>query len=83
MRASPEPTIYGVNVSALKTGSRGAQVRLFVDALPAKVAVADLDLGAGIKVNRIVSSGGGEIVADVDVASDAVFGKRDAEVRPI
>jgi quinohemoprotein amine dehydrogenase len=78
MRASQEPTIYGVNVSALKTGSKGAQVRLFVDALPAKVAVADLDLGAGIKVNRIVSSGAGEVVAEVDVAADAVFGKRDA-----
>ena len=79
MRASPEPTIYGVNVSALKTGSKGAQVRLFVDSLPAKVSVADLDLGAGIKVNRIVSSGAGEIVAEVDVAADAVFGKRDAK----
>ena len=78
MRASQEPTIYGVNVSALKTGSKGAQVRLFVDALPAKVAVADLDLGAGIKVNRIVSSGAGEVVAEVDVAADAVSGKRDA-----
>jgi quinohemoprotein amine dehydrogenase len=78
MRASQEPTIYGVNVSALKTGSKGAQVRLFIDALPAKVTVADLDLGAGIKVNRIVSSGAGEVVAEVDVAADAVFGKRDA-----
>jgi quinohemoprotein amine dehydrogenase len=78
MRASQEPTIYGVNVSALKTGSKGAQVRLFVDALPAKVTVADLDLGAGIKVNRIVSSGASEVVAEVDVAADAVSGKRDA-----
>jgi len=78
MRASAEPAIYGVNVTALKTGSKGAQVRLFVDSLPAQVSVADLDLGAGIKVNRIVSSGAGEVVADVDVAADAVFGKRDA-----
>src|SRR5579872_2242146 len=30
VRASSEPTIYGVNLSALKTGSRGALVRLFV-----------------------------------------------------
>jgi quinohemoprotein amine dehydrogenase len=78
MRASPEPTIYGVGVSALKTGTTGAQVRLFVDALPAKVSVSDVDLGAGIKVNRIISSAAGEIVAEVDVASDAVSGKRDA-----
>jgi quinohemoprotein amine dehydrogenase len=79
MRASPEPTIYGVNVSALKAGSKGAQVRLFVDSLPAQVAVGDLDLGAGINVTRIVSSGAGELVAEVDVAADAVSGKRDAK----
>ena len=79
MRASPEPTIYGVSVSALKTGSKGAQVRLFVDSLPAQVAKADLDLGAGVTVNRIVSSGSGEVVADVDVAADAFSGKRDAK----
>ncbi len=79
LRASAEPTVYGVNVSALKTGSKGAQVRLFVDSLPAKVAVGDVDFGAGIKVNRIVSSGAGEVVAEVDVAPDAVFGKRDAK----
>jgi quinohemoprotein amine dehydrogenase len=78
MRASAEPTIYGVNVTALKTGTKNAQVRLFVDSLPKQVAVADLDLGAGIKINRIVSSGAGEVVAEVDVAADAVSGKRDA-----
>jgi len=78
MRASPEPTIYGVNISALKTGSKGTQVRLFVDNAPARAVVADLDLGAGIKVNRIVSSGSGEVVVEVDVAADAVSGKRDA-----
>jgi quinohemoprotein amine dehydrogenase len=79
MRASAEPTIYGVNVSALKTGSKGAQVRLFVDSLPAQVSAGDVDFGAGIKVNRIVSSSAGEVVAEVDVAPDAVFGKRDAK----
>ena len=79
LRASAEPTVYGVNVSALKTGSKGAQVRLFVDSLPAQVSAGDLDFGAGIKVNRIVSSGAGEVVAEVDVAPDAVFGKRDAK----
>jgi quinohemoprotein amine dehydrogenase len=79
MRASPEPTIYGTNVSALKAGSQGAQVKLFVDSLPAQVAVTDIDLGAGIKVNRVVSSAAGEVVAEVDVAADAVSGKRDAK----
>ena len=50
-----------------------------MDSLPAQVAVADIDLGAGIKVNRIVSSGAGELVAEVDVAADAVSGKRDVK----
>jgi quinohemoprotein amine dehydrogenase len=81
MRASAEPTIYAVNVSALKMGTKVAQVRLFVHALPAQAAVEDVDLGAGIKVNRIVSQREGEVVVEVDVASDAVSGKRDARFR--
>ena len=81
VRASAEPTIYGVSISALKTGSKGARVGLFVNALPPQVTVADVDLGAGIKVNRIVSGGAGDIVVEVDVAADAVSGKRDARFR--
>lgn len=81
IRATAEPTIYGTSVSALKSGSKGTRVHLFIDNVPTQVTVADLDLGSGIKVNRIVSSGAGELVADIDVAADAVSGKRDVSFR--
>ena len=37
-------------------------------------------MGAGVKVNRIVSHSKTELVADVDVAAEAVSGQRDVEL---
>ena len=45
--------------------------------MPAQIAPADLDFGTGVTVRRIVSHTPAEIVAEVDVAADAVPGKRD------
>ena len=80
-RATSDPVLVSVNKSALKTGSQANQVRLFGDNLPAQIAVSDLDFGSGVTVRRIVSHTPGEIVAEVDVAADAVPGKRDIAVR--
>ncbi len=80
-RASGEPALVGVDRSSLRTGSQAARVHLFGDNLPAQVAPPDLDFGSGVTVRRIVSSGGGELVAEVDVAANAVPGKRDVSFR--
>jgi quinohemoprotein amine dehydrogenase len=80
-RSSSDPTLLGVDHPALKTGSQGVRIRLIGDALPAQVAPADLDLGTGVTVRRIVSHNGTEIVAEVDVASGAVSGKRDVALK--
>jgi quinohemoprotein amine dehydrogenase len=45
--------------------------------LPAQIAPADLDFGTGVTVRRIVSHTPAEIVVEVDVAANAVPGKRD------
>jgi quinohemoprotein amine dehydrogenase len=76
-RASAEPTLIGADRSSLKTGSQAAHVRLIAENLPAQVAPADLDFGTGVTVRRIVSHTPSEVVAEVDVAADAVPGKRD------
>ena len=76
-RASADPTLIGVDRSLLKTGSTGTRVRLIAESLPAQVEAADLDFGTGVTVKRIVSHTPTEIVAEVDVAADAVSGKRD------
>jgi quinohemoprotein amine dehydrogenase len=76
-RPSADPTLIGADRSLLKTGSQGTRVRLIAESLPAQVAPADLDFGTGVTVKRIVSHTPTEIVAEVDVAADAVSGKRD------
>jgi quinohemoprotein amine dehydrogenase len=76
-RTSAEPALIGADRSSLKTGSQAARVRLIAESLPAQIAPADLDFGTGVTVRRIVSHSATEIVAEVDVAADAVPGKRD------
>jgi quinohemoprotein amine dehydrogenase len=81
VRASAEPTLLGVDRTMFKLGSQGNRVRVIGDNLPAQVAPADLDFGSGITVRRIVSRTSSEVVAEVDVAANAVPGKRDIAFR--
>jgi quinohemoprotein amine dehydrogenase len=81
VRASADPTVTGVDITLLKTGSTDNKVRIIGDNFPAKVAPSDLDLGTGVTVTRVVSSDAAEIVAEVKVAADAVTGKRDVAFR--
>jgi len=80
-RASAEPTLIGVDRTMLKLGSQANRVRLIGDNLPAQVTPGDLDFGSGIALRRIVSRTPGEIVAELDVAPNAVPGKRDIVFR--
>jgi quinohemoprotein amine dehydrogenase len=74
---STDPTLLLVDQSSLKTGSEANRIRLIGDHFPAQIMPADLNFGSGITVRRIVSSTPSEVVAEVDVASDAALGKRD------
>jgi quinohemoprotein amine dehydrogenase len=76
-RLTTEPMLLTLDKFSLKTGSTAQKVRLVGANLPAKVAPADLEFGSGVKVTSIVSHSPTEIVAQVDVAADAVPGKRD------
>jgi quinohemoprotein amine dehydrogenase len=76
-----DPLLIGADRTALKTGSRAARVRVVGDGLPAQITAADLDFGAGVTVKRIASHSPGEIVAEVDVAGEAIPGKRDIALR--
>jgi quinohemoprotein amine dehydrogenase len=79
-RATSEPTLVTTDKYSLKTGSKAQRVRLIGNSFPLTVTAADLDFGAGVKVTSIVSRTATQIVADVDVAADAVPGKRDVAV---
>jgi quinohemoprotein amine dehydrogenase len=80
-RASADPTLIAVDRTMLKSGSQGNRVRLIGDNLPAQVVPADLEFGSGVTVRRIVLHNASEVVAEVDVASNAVPGKRDIVFR--
>jgi quinohemoprotein amine dehydrogenase len=77
IRGSNDPVLVSVANYALKAGTKGQQVRIIGDSFPAAITPADLDLGAGVKVNKIISHTKTELLVDVDVAADAVSGKRD------
>jgi quinohemoprotein amine dehydrogenase len=76
-RATPEPTLLTLDRYSLKTGSQAQKVRVIGNNLPAQVAIADLDFGTGLTVKSIAAHTASEIDAVVDVAADAVPGKRD------
>jgi quinohemoprotein amine dehydrogenase len=81
VRASAEPTLIGVDRTMFKLGSQANRIRLIGDNLPPQVAPADLDLGSGVTVKRIVSHTPSEVVAEIDVAANALPGKRDVAFR--
>jgi quinohemoprotein amine dehydrogenase len=80
-RATADATLLSVDRPSLKTGSQAQRVRMIGDSLPAGVAAADLDFGAGVKVRRVVSQTSNELVAEIDIAPDAVSGPRDVSLR--
>ena len=80
-KATSGTMLMGVDRFSLKKGSQANRIRLIGDHIPAKVTPADLDLGTGVTVRRIVSSTPSEVITEVDVAADAVAGKRDVALR--
>jgi len=80
-RVTAAPVLSAVDVYSLRTGTKAAQVKVYGDSLPGGLTAADLDFGAGVKVNRIVSQSPTEVVAEVDVDANAVSGKRDIDVK--
>lgn len=80
-RVTPEPSLLMIDRYSLKTGSTAQTVRILGSNLPAQITAADLDFGSGIAVKSVVSHNANEIVAQVDVAADAVPGKRDIALR--
>jgi len=75
-RPSSAATLLAVDRASLKAGSQANRVRLIADNLPTRINAADLDFGPGVNVRQIISRTPSEVVAEVDVASDAQLGKR-------
>ena len=80
VRASGAPAMIAVEPAGLKAGEKSARLRIIGDNLPKAAAAADIHLGAGLTVSRIVSQSPTELVAEVTVAPDAASGMRDVQI---
>ncbi|MEQ1883656.1 MAG: quinohemoprotein amine dehydrogenase subunit alpha [Bryobacteraceae bacterium] len=79
-RYSNTATLLAVDHPSLRAGSKTTRLRFVGENLPAKVAAADITLGAGITVTKVISSNAKEVIAEVDVAANAPSGRRTATV---
>jgi quinohemoprotein amine dehydrogenase len=80
-RAPSEAALLLVDPPSFKAGSNANRIRLIGDRFPAQVTPADVTVGPGMTVRRIISSTPGEIMAEVDVAADALSGRRNLSFR--
>jgi quinohemoprotein amine dehydrogenase len=80
-RAGNDPAVFGLDRTAVRSGSPALQVGIHGDNLPAGIQAGDIDLGSGVAVKRIVSATPKLITVEIDVAPDAIPGKRDVAVR--
>lgn len=78
VRIGSDPVLLGLSQPMVKRGSRGHQMRLLGANFPAALAAADVDLGPGVEVRKIVSVRPDAADVEVDVAADAPIGTRDA-----
>jgi quinohemoprotein amine dehydrogenase len=79
-RVTRDALVSGTDVASLKAGSTGQTVRIYGANLPSTLAAADVMLGAGVSVQRVVSVTASLATVLVDVAADAAIGPRDLVV---
>jgi quinohemoprotein amine dehydrogenase len=72
--------VTGTDVTMLKSGSSAQRVKIYGDNFP-KLTAADVDLGNGVAVKRIVDQSAAQVTVEVDVDAKAISGKRDVAVR--
>ena len=81
-RATGGPTVFGADINALKVGSADNTVHILGANLPSSVAVADVNLGPGVTVTKIVSSTPDSVTVTASVDAKATPGRRAIGVGP-
>lgn len=76
-RANGVPVMSAVMPQAVQTGSKNVSLTIYGDALPSALKPADIDLGSGISVKSVKVMSPSQVVATIDVASNAAIGTRD------
>lgn len=76
-RIGVETRVLGTDRTALKQGASGQELKIYGANLPASLQPADIDLGPGLTISRILSATPDVATAAIDVAASAAVGARD------
>jgi quinohemoprotein amine dehydrogenase len=79
-REAGAPIVLGVGTPGVKIGSAGHVLQIFGANLPAALTPADIDLGPGISVTRVVTTTPTMVSLEVAVAANARPGPRDIAI---
>jgi quinohemoprotein amine dehydrogenase len=81
MRAGDGPVLLTSGTYGLKIGSKGTSMKIYGDSLPTGLQPADVNLGRGVTVSQIVAQTPTMLTVKVDVAADALPGRRAIAIR--
>lgn len=76
VRLGSDALVSGVHPEALKAGSGAVEVTVY----GANLGAGDVDLGPGVKVNRVVRATPSQVTVEVSVDAKAAIGRRDVAV---
>ena len=76
-RVGTETRVLGTDRTALRQGASGQELKIYGANLSPTLRPADIDLGSGITVTRVVSATPDLVTVGVDVAGAAAAGARD------
>jgi quinohemoprotein amine dehydrogenase len=79
-RVGSDPIVTGTAESMIKTGTSRQELHLYGANLPSRATPADVHLGPGVTIDRIVSATPTQMVVSVSVAADAPVGRRSITV---
>jgi quinohemoprotein amine dehydrogenase len=81
VRAGDGPVLLTTSQVGLPIGSKGTELKIYGDSLPAGLQPAEINLGRGVTVTQIVAQTPSLLNVKVDVAADALPGKRPLAIR--
>ncbi len=76
-RVAADPRVLGTDRTALKQGATGQELKIYGANFPAGLRPAEVDLGPGLTVTRIVTVTPDAATVALDVAATAPLGARD------
>jgi quinohemoprotein amine dehydrogenase len=80
-RATNDVLVLGTNISSIHAGSQGVPLKIIGENFPKNVTSADIDLGAGVSVAKIVAVKPTEITVTANIDPKVVSGFRSISVK--